>query len=154
MHASCCCDLGANPQIRETLKLPDTGATASVLQICTPETRRGVEDAPLVGGVRRSLGVADELGGGIARRAWPAIARTTGAAVSVVAPAPPPGRGDGGGRRSGAAPDYWATPHPEYAAALVLHWLLWGYSSRQVALTYDFACIAGLVYVQTLPIGS
>ena len=51
-------------------------------------------------------------------------------------------------------PDYWATPHPEYAAALVLHWLLWGYSSRQVALTYDFACIAGLVYVQTLPIGS
>ena len=99
------------------------------------------------------LGVADGLGVASRVAPWPAIARTTGAAVSVVAPAHAAVAATAEAGVRTLPPDYWATPHPEYAAALVLHWLLWGYSSRQVALTYDFACIAGLVYVQTLPVG-
>ena len=37
-------------------------------------------------------------------------------------------------------------PHPEFAAGLVLHWLLWAYSRREVALAFDFVGIAGLLY--------
>ena len=102
------------------------------------------------------LGVADGLG--VASRSSvvtlaPSRAMRTAGAAFAVAPvhAATAATAEAGVRT--LPPDYWATPHPEYAAALVLHWLLWGYSSRQVALTYDFACIAGLVYVQTLPVG-
>lgn len=42
--------------------------------------------------------------------------------------------------------NYFSEPHPEFAAGLLLHWLLWAYSSREVALAYDFVGIAGLLY--------
>ena len=37
---------------------------------------------------------------------------------------------------------YFDTVHPEFAVALVVHWLLWGYAPRNVALAYDFGGIA------------
>ena len=37
---------------------------------------------------------------------------------------------------------YFDTVHPEFAVALVVHWLLWGYAPRSVALAYDFGGIA------------
>ena len=46
-------------------------------------------------------------------------------------------------------PDYFSEVHPEFAAALVLHWLLWGYASREVALAYDFLGIAELLWENT-----
>ena len=45
---------------------------------------------------------------------------------------------------SAADPDlnYFDTVHPEFAVALVAHWLLWGYAPRNVALAYDFGGVA------------
>ena len=37
---------------------------------------------------------------------------------------------------------YFDTVHPEFAVALAVHWLLWGYAPRSVALAYDFGGIA------------
>ena len=44
--------------------------------------------------------------------------------------------------------DYFATPHPEFAVALVIHWILWGKFDRRVALAYDFG---GLVLFAAEP---
>ena len=43
---------------------------------------------------------------------------------------------------------YFDTVHPEFAVALVVHWLLWGYAPRPVALAYDFG---GLVLFAAEP---
>ena len=37
---------------------------------------------------------------------------------------------------------YFDAAHPEFAAALAVHWLLWGYAPRNVALAYDFGGVA------------
>ena len=34
--------------------------------------------------------------------------------------------------------EYFAEPHPEFAVALIIHWILWGKFDRRVALAYDF----------------
>ena len=44
--------------------------------------------------------------------------------------------------------DYFATPHPEFAVGLVIHWILWGKFDRRVALAYDFG---GLVLFAAEP---
>ena len=44
--------------------------------------------------------------------------------------------------------DYFSTPHPEFAVALVIHWILWGKFDRRVALAYDFG---GLVLFAAEP---
>ena len=44
--------------------------------------------------------------------------------------------------------DYFAQPHPEFALALVIHWILWGKFDRRVALAYD---IGGLVLFAAEP---
>ena len=44
--------------------------------------------------------------------------------------------------------DYFAHPHPEFAVALVIHWILWGKFDRRVALAYDFG---GLVLFAAEP---
>ena len=44
--------------------------------------------------------------------------------------------------------DYFAEPHPEFALALVIHWILWGKFDRRVALAYDFG---GLVLFAAEP---
>ena len=44
--------------------------------------------------------------------------------------------------------EYFATPHPEFAVALVIHWILWGKFDRRVALAYDFG---GLVLFAAEP---
>ena len=44
--------------------------------------------------------------------------------------------------------DYFATPHPEFFLALVIHWILWGKFDRRVALAYDFG---GLVLFAAEP---
>ena len=44
--------------------------------------------------------------------------------------------------------DYFAQPHPEFALALVIHWILWGKFDRRVALAYDFG---GLVLFAAEP---
>ena len=43
---------------------------------------------------------------------------------------------------------YFAEPHPEFALALVIHWILWGKFDRRVALAYDFG---GLVLFAAEP---
>ena len=43
---------------------------------------------------------------------------------------------------------YFAEPHPEFAVALVIHWILWGKFDRRVALAYDFG---GLVLFAAEP---
>ena len=48
-------------------------------------------------------------------------------------------------RSCDVSPDYFANPHPEFAAALVVHWLLYRYAPREVALTYDFTAIAAIL---------
>ena len=37
---------------------------------------------------------------------------------------------------------YFDEVHPEFAVGLAVHWLLWGYAPRPVALFYDFAGVA------------
>ena len=37
---------------------------------------------------------------------------------------------------------HFATPHPEFAVGLVIHWILWGKAPRAVALAYDFGGLA------------
>mgnify|MGYP003316555880 CR=1 FL=1 len=44
--------------------------------------------------------------------------------------------------------EYFATPHPEFALALVIHWILWGKFDRRIALAYDFG---GLVLFAAEP---
>ena len=44
--------------------------------------------------------------------------------------------------------EYFATPHPEFAVALVIHWILWGKFDRRIALAYDFG---GLVLFAAEP---
>ena len=44
--------------------------------------------------------------------------------------------------------DYFAHPHPEFAVALIIHWILWGKFDRRVALAYDFG---GLVLFAAEP---
>ena len=44
--------------------------------------------------------------------------------------------------------DYFSQPHPEFAVALVIHWILWGKFDRRVALAYDFG---GLVLFAAEP---
>ena len=44
--------------------------------------------------------------------------------------------------------DYFATPHPEFALGLIIHWILWGKFDRRVALAYDFG---GLVLFAAEP---
>ncbi len=44
--------------------------------------------------------------------------------------------------------DYFAQPHPEFAVALVIHWILWGKFDRRIALAYDFG---GLVLFAAEP---
>ena len=44
--------------------------------------------------------------------------------------------------------DYFAQPDPEFALALVIHWILWGKFDRRVALAYDFG---GLVLFAAEP---
>ena len=44
--------------------------------------------------------------------------------------------------------DYFSTPHPEFAVALIIHWILWGKFDRRVALAYDFG---GLVLFAAEP---
>ena len=44
--------------------------------------------------------------------------------------------------------DYFAHPHPEFAVALVIHWILWGKFDRRIALAYDFG---GLVLFAAEP---
>ena len=44
--------------------------------------------------------------------------------------------------------DYFAEPHPEFAVALIIHWILWGKFDRRVALAYDFG---GLVLFAAEP---
>ena len=44
--------------------------------------------------------------------------------------------------------DYFATPHPEFAVGLIIHWILWGKFDRRVALAYDFG---GLVLFAAEP---
>ena len=44
--------------------------------------------------------------------------------------------------------DYFATPHPEFAVALIIHWILWGKFDRRIALAYDFG---GLVLFAAEP---
>ena len=44
--------------------------------------------------------------------------------------------------------DYFAQPHPEFALALVIHWILWGKFDRRIALAYDFG---GLVLFAAEP---
>ena len=44
--------------------------------------------------------------------------------------------------------DYFSTPHPEFAVALVIHWILWGKFDRRIALAYDFG---GLVLFAAEP---
>ena len=43
---------------------------------------------------------------------------------------------------------YFAEPHPEFAVALVIHWILWGKFDRRIALAYDFG---GLVLFAAEP---
>ena len=43
---------------------------------------------------------------------------------------------------------YFAEPHPEFAVALIIHWILWGKFDRRVALAYDFG---GLVLFAAEP---
>ena len=44
--------------------------------------------------------------------------------------------------------DYFAHPHPEFAVALIIHWILWGKFDRRIALAYDFG---GLVLFAAEP---
>ena len=44
--------------------------------------------------------------------------------------------------------DYFATPHPEFALGLIIHWILWGKFDRRIALAYDFG---GLVLFAAEP---
>ena len=44
--------------------------------------------------------------------------------------------------------DYFSTPHPEFAVALIIHWILWGKFDRRIALAYDFG---GLVLFAAEP---
>ena len=44
--------------------------------------------------------------------------------------------------------DYFSQPHPEFAVALVIHWILWGKFDRRIALAYDFG---GLVLFAAEP---
>ena len=44
--------------------------------------------------------------------------------------------------------DYFATPHPEFAVGLIIHWILWGKFDRRIALAYDFG---GLVLFAAEP---
>lgn len=44
--------------------------------------------------------------------------------------------------------EYFSTPHPEFAVALVIHWILWGKFDRRIALAYDFG---GLVLFAAEP---
>lgn len=44
--------------------------------------------------------------------------------------------------------DYFSQPHPEFAVALIIHWILWGKFDRRVALAYDFG---GLVLFAAEP---
>ena len=44
--------------------------------------------------------------------------------------------------------EYFATPHPEFAVALIIHWILWGKCDRRIALAYDFG---GLVLFAAEP---
>jgi hypothetical protein len=44
--------------------------------------------------------------------------------------------------------EYFSTPHPEFAVALIIHWILWGKFDRRVALAYDFG---GLVLFAAEP---
>ena len=46
---------------------------------------------------------------------------------------------------------YFDTVHPEFAVALVVHWLLWGYAPRNVALAYDFGGVALLAAEGLMP---
>ena len=43
---------------------------------------------------------------------------------------------------------YFATPHPEFAVGLIIHWILWGKFDRRIALAYDFG---GLVLFAAEP---
>ena len=43
---------------------------------------------------------------------------------------------------------YFSTPHPEFAVALIIHWILWGKFDRRIALAYDFG---GLVLFAAEP---
>ena len=43
---------------------------------------------------------------------------------------------------------YFAEPHPEFAVALVIHWILWGKFDRRIALACDFG---GLVLFAAEP---
>ena len=47
-------------------------------------------------------------------------------------------------RDAGAAgaESYFDDAHPEFLVGLVVHWLLWGYAPRPVALAYDFGGVA------------
>ena len=44
--------------------------------------------------------------------------------------------------------DYFSQPRPEFAVALVIHWILWGKFDRRIALAYDFG---GLVLFAAEP---
>jgi hypothetical protein len=44
--------------------------------------------------------------------------------------------------------EYFAEPHPEFAVALIIHWILWGKFDRRIALAYDFG---GLVLFAAEP---
>lgn len=117
----------------------------------------------------------------IAAQAAPPLAAPTLAAPGAPAPpahappaAPPPHRAVGtvdaslavaltlkrsanahetpaGSEDAGNNGGYFDTVHPEFAVALVVHWLLWGYAPRNVALAYDFGGVALLAAEGLMP---
>ena len=71
----------------------------------------------------------------------------TGAAAAAAA-ALPPSVAVAAATTEAELDDYFATPHPEFFLALVIHWILWGKFDRRVALAYDFG---GLVLFAAEP---
>ena len=70
----------------------------------------------LAGGAAPAIAVAD--GPEVAAVAATATAATAAATTTMTTAAAV-------AAAAGSQADYFATPHPEFAAALVLHWLLW-----------------------------
>ena len=90
---------------------------------------------------------------GAAPPAPPSLLVASGAVAAPLAGAAPPAPPSllvASLKRSPSAQDaapssnggYFDEVHPEFAVGLAVHWLLWGYAPRPVALFYDFAGVA------------
>ena len=78
----------------------------------------------------------------------PPAARFHAAAAAAAAAALAPSVAVAAATTEAELDDYFAVPHPEFAVALVIHWILWGKFDRRVALAYDFG---GLVLFAAEP---